>query len=213
MQRRNYGNNEKKSGRMANPKRGSQSSTDEYVKDEEQNSSYKCSDKNNFRMCSNMEKNFKDQQAQYFVEYSKREESTVKEQSRLVDDIFRTDRFLVGNCHSLLYSSSVEPIFETVLVNKIPIKMEIDTGAGISAISDEVYEQKFLELPLKIIDSPLKAYDKHKIDVVGYLRVDIERQRIHSKQVLYVVRNGGPPIIGRNWLYDLGMWPPNFFKI
>ncbi|XP_046614185.1 uncharacterized protein LOC124302277 [Neodiprion virginianus] len=39
------------------------------------------------------------------------------------------------------------------------------------------------------------------------------RKSVKSNQILYVVRNEGPPIIGRNWMSDLKMWPLTFHHV
>lgn len=58
--------------------------------------------------------------------------------------------------------------------------MEIDTEAATAVMSDKVYREKFIDLPLKpIANSSVMAYDDHILDLIGCLCVGIEDQRLH----------------------------------
>ncbi|XP_046424706.1 uncharacterized protein K02A2.6-like [Neodiprion fabricii] len=85
--------------------------------------------------------------------------------------------------------------------------MEIDSGAGVSAISKNCYEKWFAEIPLITSKISLRTYDKQKLPPLGYVQVEAEKNYVKSKELLYVVSEGSWPIMGRNWLQAFGMWP------
>ena len=76
-----------------------------------------------------------------------------------------------------------EAIYLTPCINGKQIKMELDTGAGVSVISEHDYQKHFSELTLKDTDLKLKSY---------------------SKQLnLYVVQGSEKPLFGREWIHAL----------
>lgn len=124
---------------------------------------------------------------------------------------FESDFFLIENAEVEVNNiASVPPQFETIRVNNIPLEMEVDSGALISAISVECYKQFFSSIPLQASDMVLRAYNKQPIQAIGLITVSIEKSIKVESQKLYVIKQGGHPIVGRGWLAKLGMWPLKF---
>ncbi|XP_032457687.1 uncharacterized protein LOC116738655 [Nasonia vitripennis] len=63
----------------------------------------------------------------------------------------------------------IEPQFEIIKVNNIPLKMEIDSGSPISAVSFDCYKKNFSMLPI------LRAYNNQQIPAKGKIMVEIQR--------------------------------------
>lgn len=105
---------------------------------------------------------------------------------------------------------SIEPQFEIIKVNNIPLKMEIDSGSPISAVSFDCYKQNFSMLPIQSNVTILRAYNNQQIPAKGKIIVEIQRNNGKHKQTLYIINEGGHPILGREWMYALGMWPLKF---
>ncbi|XP_046595336.1 uncharacterized protein LOC124294411 [Neodiprion lecontei] len=125
------------------------------------------------------------------------------------EERFASDFWPVRESGNVEYElkKKVNPQFVTIKVNNIPLKMEIDSGAGVSAISKNCYEKWFAEIPLITSKISLRTYDKQKLPPLGYIQVEAEKNCVKSKELLYVVSEGSWPIMGRSWLQAFGMWP------
>lgn len=88
-------------------------------------------------------------------------------------------------------------------VDKKTVNMEIDTGAAVSIISQELYDASFSHLPLEGAKVKLKTYTGENIPVLGQFtaRVAYDDQKVTLP--LIVVQGAGPPLCGRNWLQTI----------
>ena len=82
--------------------------------------------------------------------------------------------------------------------------MELDTGSAVSVISRQDYEEKFKHLPLEHTSILLRTYTGGRVAPDGVIRVDVdyEEQRCQDLR-LFVVKRGGPPLFGRDWLQTI----------
>ena len=110
-----------------------------------------------------------------------------------------------SECAQLNAIKRVPPHVEVIEINDICIKMEVDSGAVISAISMEAYKEYFSKLPIEKSNICLRAYNKQNIPTVGTMTVCIEREVTVDEQILYIVNNGEDPILGHDWLVKLNM--------
>ncbi|XP_057711364.1 uncharacterized protein K02A2.6 [Corythoichthys intestinalis] len=78
--------------------------------------------------------------------------------------------------------------------------MEIDTGAGVSIISEKVYEQSFSHVPLEGSSVTLKGYSGEIIPVKGQFMAKVTYENQTFNLPLIVVAGGGPSLCGREWL-------------
>ena len=84
--------------------------------------------------------------------------------------------------------------------NGIHSLMELDTGAGVSIISQETYNRHFKETPLQPSVTLLQTYTGHPVQVSGQFPVKLEYQKQNVTVPLLVVKGSGPSLFGRNWL-------------
>ena len=92
-----------------------------------------------------------------------------------------------------------------VLVNGIPLKMEFDTGASVSIVSEEVWCEKLHSPALRRCKMELKAYSGHRLYIMGEADVNVQVNGQQKRLSFVVARDGGPPIFGRNWLMEITM--------
>lgn len=85
-------------------------------------------------------------------------------------------------------------------LNGIHLLMELDTGAGVSIISQETYNKHFKETPLQPSDTLLHTYTGHPVQVSGQFQVKLKYQNQNVNVPLLVVKGSGPSLFGRNWL-------------
>ena len=99
--------------------------------------------------------------------------------------------------------SSDAPIIVDVTINKIPVRMEFDTGASRSIMS----ESKFTSIypprkapALRPLSTDLRTYTKEVVPVVGSTNVTVGYGNSTHVLPLLIVRGEGPTLFGRDWL-------------
>lgn len=76
----------------------------------------------------------------------------------------------------------------------------MDTGSPISAILDKFYQQYFHSVPLNASKLNLKTYAGELLNVLGTLVVRVKYENTEVDLQLFIIKNGGPPILGRDWI-------------
>lgn len=169
-----------------------------------------------FKMCTKRGHNTQQTGAQHRIDVEENEAPS-SEDDEAGEREEAADMFMIkigednrhGPGNRELAERTVGPHYETIKVNNIWLKMELDTGAAYSAISRKEYEKQFSTLQLSKASRTLNAYKKTPIRSVGYIMVNIENNNIKAQRILYVIPGGGPPLLGRSWLEALKMWPPH----
>ena len=80
------------------------------------------------------------------------------------------------------------------------LRMEVDTGAAVSIISDKTRQDKFPHLKLWKSRLVLKTYTDEPMHIMGQLNVHVTHNMQMVPLVLVVVAGEGPSLFGRNWL-------------
>ncbi|XP_062582729.1 uncharacterized protein K02A2.6-like [Saccostrea cucullata] len=88
-------------------------------------------------------------------------------------------------------------------INGKTMKMELDTGSAVSVMAKGEFREKFGNLNLKTPDITLRTYSGEHIKPVGYIDVLVEYDDTKETLPLYVVRKGGPALLGRDWLKEI----------
>ena len=83
------------------------------------------------------------------------------------------------------------------------LAMELDTGSCRSVISEKTYREKFANMKLNKTDALLTTYTGQTVPVMGELVVTVKSGADEKKLPLLVCGGQGPPLLGRDWLYDL----------
>ena len=82
-------------------------------------------------------------------------------------------------------------------------RMEIDTGASLTIISEATYSSWKNPPELSHSEIELKTYTGDKIPVVGSCEVAVKHHSQNMKLPLLIVAGNGPNLLGRNWLSHL----------
>ena len=95
------------------------------------------------------------------------------------------------------------PIKCSVVADGVTLDMEVDMGAEVSVVSEQIYKQIFPHSTLSKTRVVLKTYTDETIPVVGELHVQVcyGTQTAHLR--LVVVGGSGPTLLGRDWLKSL----------
>ena len=99
--------------------------------------------------------------------------------------------------------SKREAIHVTPCINGKQLTMELDTGAGVSVISQADYQKHFSNLSLKDTDLKLKSYSGEEIHINGLINCDVTLDGQSKQLNLYVVQGGEKPLFGREWIHEL----------
>ena len=81
--------------------------------------------------------------------------------------------------------------------------MELDTGASLTVINKTTYNHILQQsaLPqLQPSQQVLKSYSGHSIQLLGHLDVPVRYGNTQLTLPVHVVANGGPNLMGRDWL-------------
>ncbi|XP_053619708.1 uncharacterized protein K02A2.6-like [Plodia interpunctella] len=97
-----------------------------------------------------------------------------------------------------------KPYMLVAQVNDREVNFELDTGSKLSAISLNFYNKNFSHLKILSYDISLSSYVGTPIESVGFIYVDVAVGNHTAKNLkLFVIKKGGPPLLGRSWLSKL----------
>ena len=93
------------------------------------------------------------------------------------------------------------------------IKFEIDTGSGITVISEREYCMHFQNLPLTGTKIKVRTYANEPLKVLGksiiYFSYEI---KIYNRLPLCVIKGSGVNVLGRNWMALMRLNWENIFE-
>ena len=94
-------------------------------------------------------------------------------------------------------------LLTTVLINDIPLSMEIDTGAAFSVISKQTYTEHFSQCSLQSTKANLKTYTSESLVIHGEFTANIKYVSQALDLPIIVAGEDGPSLLGHNWFYLL----------
>ena len=100
----------------------------------------------------------------------------------------------------LCNSSARSPISVVLNVNGISVDFEVDTGASVTLVSDQMFRSNWPDCTLRPSMSKLKTYTGESIPVAGLCDVHVSLDDQTATLPLTVVQYKGPNLLGRNWL-------------
>ncbi|XP_053400584.1 uncharacterized protein K02A2.6-like [Mercenaria mercenaria] len=119
----------------------------------------------------------------------------VEEEEIDIDSLFKLDEHDTG--------TNREPIWLQPIVNGRKVRMELDTGSGVSIIPMEMKDTLFPNDTVHESDLKLKTYSNETLLPEGYIKCKVNIHGQEKDLKLYVMRKGKVPLFGREWLYAL----------
>lgn len=110
------------------------------------------------------------------------------------------------NMFAVIGQPRAEPICTVLKVNNIELKMEVDTGASVSLISQGTFRKLCTEggaPDLQETRVRLKTYTGECIPLAGAIEVDIDYHGQQVKGTLLVAEGEGPSLLGRDLLQKI----------
>ena len=104
------------------------------------------------------------------------------------------------NLFALRTTSARRSPIVPVTIESQALEMELDTGADVSLISEETYNQRWKHIPLQESTTTLRSYSGDLIGVKGQMEVNVTYGDQHRKLPLLVVKGKGPNLLGKDWL-------------
>ena len=99
--------------------------------------------------------------------------------------------------------SSTPPIMVDMSIDGCSVRMEVDTGAAYTLISESLFQRLWPGRSLLPSSIRLTAYTKQPIIVLGCCNVNLHYEGQTGQLPLLVVKGGGPPLLGRNWFSQI----------
>ncbi len=98
--------------------------------------------------------------------------------------------------------SQPAPLLEELSIDGRRVKMEVDTGASVTIVNEETYNNVLKVKPLRKSTVRLKTYTSELIPVMGELDVTVLFRQQEKELRLIVVAGKGPNLVGRDWLEE-----------
>jgi hypothetical protein len=105
------------------------------------------------------------------------------------------------------FQNKVKPYIINLSIENKDLKFEIDTGAVHSVILKQLYDISFNNVTLLPNDISLRDYAGNDISPTGKIIVNAKYLKKSFKMCIYVIKNGGPLLIGRNDLKIINYSP------
>ena len=85
-------------------------------------------------------------------------------------------------------------------INGAAVKMEVDTGAAVTILSQKTQEALFPSATLSKPTVSLRTYTSEPIIVLGQMMVNVRYGKNEGTHTLFVVKGNSPCLLGRDWL-------------
>ena len=95
-------------------------------------------------------------------------------------------------------------------INSIPVTMDINTGAGVTIVSETTWAEKLNKPDLQDCSIALHSYPNRSLNVMGSCSVEVPINGQTKHLPLVVVEGDGISHLGRNWLEAIKLnWTEN----
>ena len=115
---------------------------------------------------------------------------------------------LIKNEDQSIFNIKADPMYETVQIADKKIEMEIDTGAYVTAISEENKLILFPNEKLFPCDQYLTSNSNVQLNPIGIIKkLTVEFKDKRKSWNIYIIKGKGPTLMGRQWLKEFGFLP------
>ena len=118
------------------------------------------------------------------------------------DEELESEDCSIGNtfCISRLDESRSHPFTTEMEINGKTLTTEIDTGASVSIISEQLQKQLFPKASVEPSPLQLQTYTGERLGVIGQIQVTVRHHAQEKQLALHIVSGSGPSLLGRDWL-------------
>ncbi|XP_055910727.1 uncharacterized protein K02A2.6-like [Eupeodes corollae] len=108
-------------------------------------------------------------------------------------------------CEPVFSHKNVDPFSIELKIDGIPRCIQVDTGAGVSVISEKEYREKFSHRTLEKSNLVSISYTGEKIAPIGVIELQVEYRSVVFALKVFVVAGGSQMLVGREWLQKLNI--------
>ena len=112
-----------------------------------------------------------------------------------------------------LKEKSSKPLQVDVSIDGKPVPMEIDTGASVSVMSEETFNQLWPDHSLQKSQVKLQTYSGEDLDVLGEVRIEVQHSTHKAQLPLIILRGTGLTLMGRDWLCQFRLDRQKILKV
>jgi len=101
---------------------------------------------------------------------------------------------------------ATQPLSATFQLNGVDLRMEIDTGASVSIISEQTFNKLWSREDCPTLEDcgiKLRTYTGELLPVKGQFQVNVGYKDQTKNLTLIVAEGNGPSLMGRNWLSSI----------
>ena len=114
-------------------------------------------------------------------------------------DSYTRVNYSIGNTFCISQLDESRSHTETEINGKT-LTMEIDTGASVSIISEQLQKQLFPKGSVEPSPLQLQTYTGERLGVIGQIQVTVRHHAQEKQLALHIVSGSGPSLLGRDWL-------------
>ena len=100
-------------------------------------------------------------------------------------------------------AGSTPPFTVNILVDNVPLVMELDTGASLTIMPESTFHCHWPDRQLQPTPRKLRTYTGETVEIVGTTYVHVRHGANFADLPLMVVSQEGPCLLGRNWLNSI----------
>ena len=93
-----------------------------------------------------------------------------------------------------------DEILIPLMINNVPCKLELDTGAAVTVIPEEIWQKDLGSVPFQKSNVTLRSYSGHSIPVSGETAVHVKYGFQELDLPIIVTKEKGVALMGRDWL-------------
>ena len=133
--------------------------------------------------------------------------SSGRYQENFGQDVVRTkisDEISEYTLYTLDAIAGSTPLFTVnILVDNVPLVMELDTGASLTIMSESTFRCHWPDQQLQSTPRKLRTYTGETVEIVGTTYVHVRHGANSADLPLMVVSQEGLCLLGRNWLNNI----------
>lgn len=127
---------------------------------------------------------------------------------QLLDSCDMDDEDIMSGNKSIILNITCKqgkPMSERIQVGGKLIEFQIDSGSGVSIISDKIFKQKFPHLTLTKHRKLLYSYTGSCLKILGVIRLPVVYLSSSHDLEFYVVSDNGPSLLGRDFIESFNL--------
>lgn len=132
---------------------------------------------------------------------------------------FLLSETVLEESENLIYNLSgnnIKPFSLNVKVNDVMLSAQVDTGSGLTVISEKTFKELFMKnIKLQKSNIKVNGYTGEKIEVLGYISTNISFNEKKCKNFkVHVIKHGGPNLLGRDFMnaFEVSLTNINMLK-